>query len=155
MRTVPQLRKRYTANGTPAVSQTSGQITPATPPNTAAPAIKTGGLTRIFQGIFGIGSPAPDTSSPAAVVHSGTPYMFYEGDLFEPGTGNWVFEPFQDLPLMTIWGNGFLRVPNTFNPTQPPQVMSSPTLTPNGIGGLVAGQVAFQPLSKPTPEQGG
>ncbi|HYM35965.1 MAG TPA: hypothetical protein VET48_11245, partial [Steroidobacteraceae bacterium] len=59
---------------------------------------------------------------------------------------NFVFEPLFELPLVTIWGNAFLRRPNVFNPIQPPQVWSHPTVCQSGIGGLQAGTIDLEPL---------
>lgn len=118
-----------------------------------------GGLRRIQQGVFGIGDPHDNLSSPHAVIgdtkKEGGHYAFHEGDLFTPGTGNWVFEPAYETPLSTIWGMGFLRVPNTFNPIQPQIVYTQPKVVVNGIGGQIAGQMALQPLLVDAPEQGG
>lgn len=118
-----------------------------------------GGLNQVKQGIFGTGSPASQLSSPSEVIGEtraeGGVYAFHEGDLFTPGAGNWVLEPSQETPLATVWGHGFLRVPNTFNPLQPPQLYANPNVATNGIGGSIAGQMIFQPLMEPAPEQGG
>ena len=74
-------------------------------------------------------------------------YYHFEGDLFTPGAENYVFESrFERTALQTIWGNAFLRTPNTFSPVQPPQVFSPPHVVTSGIGGVVAGQMALQPL---------
>jgi len=114
----------------------------------------TGGLVRIFQGAFGIGDAGDELSSSAQVGGQRGIYHFHEGDLFTPGTGNWVLDPSLEVPLNTIWGNAFLRTPNTFNPIQPPQVYANQTVSTVGLGGLVAGQIIFQPLQEPAPEQG-
>jgi hypothetical protein len=108
--------------------------------------IKTGALSRIMQGIFGMANPAAWTSSAeVATPGKGAFYQYYEGDLFTPGTQNYVFEPTTELtPIFPNWGNAFLRLPNTFNPEQPPQIYSNPNVVINGIGGLVAGQMALQ-----------
>lgn len=119
-----------------------------------------GGLSRIFQGVFGVGSPASQLSSPDQVkgenAAEGGVYNFHEGDLFTPGTSNWVMDPSHETALMTVWGHAFLRSPNTFNPIQPVQVYANPTAVLNGIGGPVAGQLALQPLEQHTqnPETG-
>ncbi len=77
---------------------------------------KSGALSRIMMGVFG--TPNPESYSASAQVV--TPkreafYHFHEGDLFTPGTGNFVFEPTLENPLQTIWGRAFLRRPNTFD----------------------------------------
>jgi hypothetical protein len=114
------------------------------------------GLDRILQGVFGVGDANDQLSSPGYVVRRPGLYNYHEGDLFTPGTGNWVFEPPFETPLNTIWGHAFLRTPNMFSPVQPPQIMSNPNITVNGIGGQIAGQIIFQPLLDPAhaPEQG-
>ncbi len=111
----------------------------------------TGAQVRINQGVFGAATPYANASAevnPFAVPHI---YRFHEGDLFTPGTGNWVFESGFELPLNTIWGFGFLG-PNKapFDPRQPPQIVALPRVIPNGIGGIQAGQFNFQPLVAPT-----
>jgi len=108
----------------------------------------TGGISRIILNHeFGEGSPMfaavavnPDSESDGL-------YQFHEGDLFSPGAGNWVFEPNFELPMVTIWGNAFLRRANTFKVLQPPQVWSNPTVTNAGLGGLQAGTIELTPLS--------
>jgi hypothetical protein len=73
-------------------------------------------------------------------------YYFHEGDLFTPGTGNFVFVNGFELPLVTMWGKGFLRTPNTFNPLQPRPLVAPQTVTASGLGGLQAGQFQLDPL---------
>ena len=108
-----------------------------------------GGLVGILQGIFGMGSPASQLSSSTEVGGQvGGFYALHEGDLFTPGTQNWVLDPSLETPLQTNWGNGFLRRPNTFAPFQPPQVYSFPNVRAVGIGGVTAGQIVTQPLSE-------
>lgn len=106
-----------------------------------------GAMSRIAAGLFGP-APTPNANLSAEVVVPGAKalYHYREGDLFTPGAENYVFEYPFEYPLQTIWGIGFLRRANTFNPEQPPQVYTQPTLQLNGLGGLVAGQFAFQPL---------
>lgn len=122
MRTFPSLRKRIPSE------------------------LVTGGLVHVMAGAFGIGSPV--SGELIQPLQGPGLYHFHEGDLFNPGTGNYVFDPPFELPLQTIWGNAFLRTPNTFNPLQPPQIMAPPHAFENGIGGLIAGQLALQPLSE-------
>ncbi len=106
-----------------------------------------GGLSRIIAGLFGVqNSPAANLSSEVAVPGKKGFYHYHEGDLFTPGAENYVFEPTRELPLQTLWGDAFLRKPNTFAIVQPPQVYSNPTVTYAGIGGLIAGQMVFTPL---------
>ena len=105
----------------------------------------TGANVRIMQGLFGTGNPAAAFETDAN-SRTGL-YAYHEGDLFTPGAGNWVFEPQFELPLFTIWGNAFLRKPNTFAPLQPPQVYAQPTVQNNGLGGLEAGSYDTTPLS--------
>lgn len=118
-----------------------------------------GSLSRVANGVFGVGGPEDNLSQPSYVAGEspaeGGFYTLHEGDLFTPGTQNWVLEPKYDLPVMTIWGNGFLRRANTFNPVQPPQIYATFGTPTDGIGGQIAGQIAMQPLIEPAPEQGG
>jgi hypothetical protein len=105
-----------------------------------------GGISRIRQGIFGTGNAQfPGAEVQGQIDFDGL-YSYHEGDLFSPGAGNWVFEPNHELPLLTIWGNAFLRRPNQFNPIQPPQIYSAPTVVNNGIGGLQAGNYGLTGL---------
>ena len=104
-----------------------------------------GANIRIRQGVFGVGNPAFTFADVDPNAGTGI-YNYHEGDLFTPGAGNFVFEPTFELPIETLWGFGFIRNPNTFSPLQQPQVFSPPTVVNNGIGGLVAGQIALQPL---------
>jgi hypothetical protein len=104
-----------------------------------------GGNITIRNGAFGSGMP----ENPYAFVNPNAAagiYSYHEGDIFLPGAENFVFEPNFELPLVTIWGNAFLRTPNTFKPLQPPQIYANPTLVNNGIGGLQAGTVELEPL---------
>jgi hypothetical protein len=105
-----------------------------------------GGNIRIRYGEFGIGSPYSGSEAVSGIGDFDGIYAYHEGDLFTPGAQNWVFELNFELPLVTIWGNAFLRVPNTFNPLQNPQVYSNPNVVNNGIGGLQAGQMELEPL---------
>jgi hypothetical protein len=123
---------------------------PATRKRIADQPVYTSGLFRILQGAFGLGSVESQLSSPAAVGGQRGFYHFHEGDIFEPGTGNYVLDPTFETPLMTTWGHAFLRTPNTFNPLQPPQIYSNANVTVGGIGGPIAGQMALQPLLDPT-----
>jgi hypothetical protein len=104
-----------------------------------------GGNISIRLGAFGSGSP----ENPYAFVNPNAAagiYNYHEGDIFLPGAENFVFEPNFELPLVAIWGNAFLRTPNTFKPLQPPQIYANATVTTAGLGGLQAGQVELEPL---------
>jgi hypothetical protein len=105
----------------------------------------TGANQRIQQGLFGSGSPEPDVVEFDPSKTTGI-YAYHEGDRFSPGAQNWVFEPNFELPTVTIWGNAFLRTPNTFSPLQPVQLYSYQNITTDGIGGLEAGYLELQPL---------
>jgi hypothetical protein len=123
---------------------------PSTRKRFADQPILTAGLFRILKGVFGIGDMEAKLSEPHQIGGRSGFYQFHEGDLFEPGTGNWAIDPTFETPLMTTWGHAFLRTPNTFNPLQPPQIYSQPNMTVGGIGGPVAGQMALQGLIDPT-----
>jgi hypothetical protein len=111
----------------------------------SAPVI--GANLRIRAGEFGEGSvTAYDLFGVDARCGCGGLYNYHQGNVFFPGTGNFVFEPNFELPLQTVWGFGFIRNPNTFKVQQPPQVWSQPHVQTNGIGGLQAGEIEFQPL---------
>jgi hypothetical protein len=112
-----------------------------------------GSNVRIRSGEFGSGSPAyafETDGRPSAGI-----YSYHEGDLFSPGSGNWVFEPNFELPLITVWGKGFIRNPNTFNPYQMPQIWSQPRVVQNGLGGPIAGDVMLQGLINPENQTSG
>lgn len=110
--------------------------------------VQSGAVVRIMTGDFGTGSPFAGVAQ-VNPLQSSAIAMYHQGDVFLPGVQNFVYEPTQELPLITIWGRGFIRNPNTFNPIQPPQVFSQPTLSPNGIGGIVAGDMELQSLINP------
>lgn len=119
-------------------------VLPAVAPNQAN--VKSGAMSRIFGGIFGQSNPPGANLSAEVSNPSGYLYTYHEGDLFTPGAQNYVFEYPFEFPIQTIWGIGFLRKPNVFNPLQPRQVYSQPNVVTNGVGGLQAGQIAHQPL---------
>lgn len=142
-------RKRIVSERVAGGIGTQGAPVPVQAGDPPVPTRAAGGLfAGIMQGIFGYGDP----SSGKNIAPGGEPgpsgglYHFHEGDLFNPGTGNYVLEPVFDNPLFTVWGKAFLRVPNTFNPVQPPQVWAAPTVKTSGLGGLQAGTMALQPL---------
>lgn len=124
MRTHPSLRKRYPSTN-----------------------VIVGGLSQIIAGIFGTGSPTPGLVEQASVVTRGF-YHFHQGDLFLPGTGNYVLDPSHETPLQTVWGHGFLiQQPNYVGPYGPPPLISHPAGPVVGVGGPIAGQIIFQPLT--------
>lgn len=109
----------------------------------------TGALSRILSGAMGVGAPVPNGVDPRSVPGL---YQFHEGDLFEPGAENYVFEPQNELPVKGIWGAGSGVNQGTFYPAgawpvfQPPQVWVDLALPTAGLGGLQAGSFALQPL---------
>ena len=110
-----------------------------------------GAGSRIAAGEWGQGNPLLDIFdvNPNAGI-----YNFHQGDIFTPGAMAWAFEPTTELtPLQTLWGFGFARVPNTFNPFAGGiQVWSQPHVVTNGMGGLEAGMLYGTPLSLPSPD---
>lgn len=99
-----------------------------------------------YGGVFGHGGVTPYAFLDVNPALAAGIYNYHEGDLFTPGAMNFVFEPNFELPLVTVWGRGFIRNPNTFKVTQPPQVWAQPHVQTNGIGGLQAGEMELQPL---------
>lgn len=126
--TFPLLRSRLGAHGNPA----------------------TGGISRILVGAFGSGAPVP------SVVLGGVQPLvavYHEGDLFNPGTGNYVFEPTFELPIKGILGQGSDVNQGTHYPdarwpvfAMSPPLVSVPLATQVGYGGLQAGAFVQQPL---------
>lgn len=100
-------------------------------------------------GEFGNPNPVMAEVAQTMARPSASLYSYHAGDIFLPGADRWVFEPNFELPLVTIWGNAFIRNPNTFSPIQPPQVWSHPNVMNNGIGGLQAGELSLEPLINP------
>jgi hypothetical protein len=145
MRTNPQTRQRYAVNPPFGVG-----VVPK--PGFTPPPNKVAGIARIFQGVFGIGSPTSRSSDPNEVENAkpGPLYHMHEGDIFEPGTGNWVLDPAFDGPLMCVWGHGD-SYPKVWSVTDQPVVIALPTYLTNGIGGTIVGQIASgQPLTEET-----
>lgn len=128
MRTNPLCRKRYASQ----------------------PLITVAGLQRVAQGVFGVGSPARGIANQevgSARDKEGGPWNLFEGDLFTPGTGNFVVDPSHETPLYTDWGRAFLRRPNAFTCVGPAQVFANQMSPLFGLGGQVPGQLITQPLS--------
>lgn len=112
--------------------------------------ITVGGLMRVAAGAFGLGNPRYGLAMQevgSARDREGGPYNFFEGDLFTPGTGNWVMDPSHETPLFTDWGRAFLRRPNSIMAFQEPQVFANQMAPLFGIGGQIPGQLITQPLS--------
>jgi hypothetical protein len=148
MRTFPLLRPRTPQTNVvdPATATLKPQNLPAPPSTTKFSA--SGAMALLKAGLFGVSTPQNQLSSQIGLApgHGAGVYAYHEGDLFTPGTQNYVFDYPWELPMGTIWGHAFLRTPNTFDPLQPPQQYSYANVRLNGIGGLVAGQMALQPL---------
>lgn len=144
----PALRKRVASQPVAQAQYGVVPTLPAVPPPSATKTTISTALSRIMQGIFGASNPQSfSASNQVAIPAKGSFYNFHEGDVFTPGTQNYVFEPTTELtPLNTTWGMGFLRVPNTFSVRQPTPLEANPTIEQNGIGGLVPGQWVTQPL---------
>jgi hypothetical protein len=151
MRTFPNLRER-TQGGAVQFDPAGGTLRgPLPPKNPAQKNVVSSFLGQIATGLFGApATPQNQLSSQVAGTGPKSLYHFHEGDLFTPGAQNYAFDAFQELPMNTIWGHGFLRKPNTFEPIPETPVSFIPPGTSyvklNGVGGLVAGQLAFQPL---------
>lgn len=150
MRTFPALRQR-TAGESVHLDTASGTISKPIPnPNPPSKNVVTGAMARIAAGLFGYSNPRANMDAEVPSPGPKALYQFHEGDLFLPGAQNFVLDPFQELPMQTIWGHGFMRTPNVFNPEQPQPVAFIPPGTTYvriaGVGGLVSGQMATQPL---------
>lgn len=131
-----------TADLSAAHGQVGVRLAPQLPQGPAS-----GGISRILAGAFGTrNNPATNLSAEVSQPFKGEPYQYAEGDLFTPGAQNWIFEYPFEYPLQTLWGNAFIRRPNTFSVNQPNQPYQNPYITQVGVGGLVAGQLASQPL---------
>jgi hypothetical protein len=145
----PSLRKRVAAQAT--ITQTVGDVRPlpAKVPASATTQTQTGGISRIMRGLFGLPSQlsAGASGQVAPIVVRGL-FEYHEGDQFQAGSPSFVYTtPFED-PVVTVWGQAFLRKPNTFMPYQPPQVQSDAHVTLAGLGGLQAGQFVTQGLEQ-------
>lgn len=108
------------------------------------------GLGRIATWLFGPPGPSRGlaTQQPSQVPNKGSLYPYSEGLVFLPNTGNQIMQPAFDGPVFTPeWGNGMCRYFNTFNPIQPPPLVSLQAVTTAGLGGLQAGSLYNQPLT--------
>jgi hypothetical protein len=149
VRTFPELRDRTNGVATQNVQAERLLDTPLPAKTPAERNVLSGAMSRILAGLFGPSDPKANSSA-EVVQPKKSLFQFHEGDLFTPGTGNYALDPFQELPLQTIWGHAFLRKPDPWHPIGPVPVAFVPPGTSyvriNGIGGLVAGQMAMQPL---------
>ena len=126
---------------------------PVLRPRTSAHRDHTGALSRIVAGAFGVGSPIVNSSAQVDPRSKASSlYAYHEGDLFTPGTGNYVFETLLELPLKTLYGGGSGINQGTPYPINAwpvgyvPPIVSMPTVTTFGYGGLQAGAFVQQPL---------
>lgn len=155
MSTIPALRKRIPSSPvvTADLSAPHGTTGVRLKPQLKQGPVS-GAMSRIMSGVFGrSNNPSANLSAEVAVPKKAL-YNYHEGDLFTPGTGNYVFDYQFEYPLQTVWGSGFLRRANTFRPEQPAQVYQNPYITQIGVGGLVAGQFTHTPLDVPQDNSG-
>jgi hypothetical protein len=147
MRTAPILRSR-TSQTQIVLNPAAGTVAPPVNPIATRKFSTTSVMQQIRHGLFGIPHSAQLAQAPVSLSpgHGASVYGYHQGDLFFPGTQNYVFDYPWELPMNTIWGHGFLTKVNKFNPLQPPQQESFANVRLNGIGGLVAGTMALQPL---------
>lgn len=120
---------------------------PATRTRTASEKIA-GGLTLITNCLFGCGSPI---SGDEFIRDTDVFYNLHQGDLFTPGTGNWVLDPSLETPLQINSGHGFTFANSPTPVYQPPQVYADPNALSNGQRGIISGQVLLQPLLPQNP----
>lgn len=84
---------------------------------------------------------------PVAVQHSQL-YNYHIGPRFDPGAQAEVFNPLFTLPVIFIRGAG--RIAGSLRVTQHPAVWFTQQSGINGLGGVVPGQIIFQPLIDPS-----
>lgn len=75
-------------------------------------------------------------------------YQYHLGVRFDPGAQAEAFLPKFGLPVISFRGAG--RVAGEMRVTQQPQVWFTPQRGVNGLGGVQAGRVMFQPLLDPS-----
>jgi hypothetical protein len=123
---------------------------PALRPRVSGYGPTTGAIARIFAGAFGSGSPqkvVPGAQAAAPI------YAYHEGDIFRPGSENFVFESLLESPV-TAWfgaGSGIRQgtpYPGNAWPVYAAEVpmIAHPIVTRAGLGGLQAGAFVQQPL---------
>lgn len=76
------------------------------------------------------------------------PFSWKKTEYANPGAENYAFVPNMTLPAHAYFGVGTPVVTAGMNVLQSPQVMSRITIPTNGYGGLIAGQLIGQPLSR-------
>ena len=111
---------------------------------------QTGAMSRIIAGAFGTGAPVPQV---IMYQRDNIYASYHQGDTFLPGAEGFVFEPSQELPLKGWWGAGSGANQGTPYPVNAWPVFASaipivsrPTVTREGYGGLQAGSFVQQPL---------
>lgn len=121
---------------------------PTPPPQRIPIPVKvTGGQHRILLGDFGIGDPSFAIAEIEALSNGHNLYNYKLGDLFTPGAQALVFESQFETPLQTLWGFAtVITRPQYFNPLHPLPYIPPGTVVTNGLGGLQAGSIQFQPL---------
>lgn len=121
----------------------------------ASEPISTGAQELWNAGYFGKGDPTRDLNEVNPFASPQSLYRYHEGFLFSPGAQNFVFEAQNELPIEAIWGQAqMVRKFSYFRTQQPLQLYVQPRTFTNGLGGIEAGQFAFQPLLTGD-EQGG
>ena len=110
----------------------------------------TGALSRIIAGAFGTGAPVPQVimGQPSRLVAA-----YHQGDTFLPGAEGFVFESTLELPVKAWYGAGSDVNQGTPYPANAwpvfagaAPIVSLPTVTRVGYGGLQAGAFVQQPL---------
>jgi hypothetical protein len=98
--------------------------------------------------IFGVRKPKP------TIAHPGAPqfYSYHEGPTFHgSGAGKMVFNPLFQLPGILFRGAG--RLPKrSFMVFQGPQLNYAQAVPNTGLGGVVTGSIALQPLLLANPQ---
>lgn len=85
------------------------------------------------------------------VEHPWAMYQYHQGDVFLPGAGNYVFEPAYSLVPYSVQGRSTMAG-NSPAALQSPQVWYRQATPVVGIGGVQAGQLAYQGLLAPDNE---
>jgi hypothetical protein len=75
-------------------------------------------------------------------------YYYHMGDIFTPGTQNYVFQPAYTLPTMQLIGAAIYSGPAP-RTTSPQVIFATQVRRIAGMGGLFSGQFVQQPLNTP------